>query len=134
MNSRLSPDSCVRLPRRVLTTERLLRDVSVTFLELGKNPKVQPGRGPSVAAGCAVLYKKLKVLALTRTHSTRVVVPADALQKGGVPATPSGTATLLRLSPNYLFRPYLRVIEFFDSAIVPPPLRIVFRLDTTFRL
>ena len=24
---------------------------------------------------------------------------------GGVPATPSGTATLLRLSPNYLFRP-----------------------------
>ena len=30
---------------------------------------------------------------------------SDALQKGGVPATPSGTATLLRLSPNYLFRP-----------------------------
>ena len=29
----------------------------------------------------------------------------DTLQKGGVPATPSGTATLLRLSPNYQFRP-----------------------------
>ena len=28
------------------------------------------------------------------------------LQKGGVPATPSGTATLLRLSPSYLFYPY----------------------------
>ena len=28
-----------------------------------------------------------------------------SLQKGGVPATPSGTATLLRLSPNYRFRP-----------------------------
>ena len=26
-------------------------------------------------------------------------------QKGGVPAAPSGTATLLRLSPNYQFRP-----------------------------
>ena len=28
-----------------------------------------------------------------------------ALQKGGVPAAPSGTATLLRLSPNHQFRP-----------------------------
>ena len=28
-----------------------------------------------------------------------------SLQKGGVPATPSGTATLLRLSPSYHFRP-----------------------------
>ena len=27
------------------------------------------------------------------------------LQKGGVPAAPSGTATLLRLSPNHRFRP-----------------------------
>ena len=27
------------------------------------------------------------------------------LQKGVVPAAPSGTATLLRLSPNYQFRP-----------------------------
>ena len=33
----------------------------------------------------------------------RTYVPA--LQKGGVPAAPSGTATLLRLSPNYQFRP-----------------------------
>ena len=29
----------------------------------------------------------------------------SSLQKGGVPAAPSGTATLLRLSPNYQFRP-----------------------------
>ena len=28
-----------------------------------------------------------------------------SLQKGGVPATPSGTATLLRLSPSYWFNP-----------------------------
>ncbi len=27
------------------------------------------------------------------------------LQKGGIPATPSGTATLLRLSPSYRFYP-----------------------------
>ena len=36
------------------------------------------------------------------------------LQKGGVPAAPSGTATLLRLSPNYQFypRPILAVTDF----------------------
>ena len=36
------------------------------------------------------------------------------LQKGGVPATPSGTATLLRLSPSYQFypRPLLAVTDF----------------------
>jgi hypothetical protein len=36
------------------------------------------------------------------------------LQKGGVPATPSGTATLLRLSPSYRFYPRqsLAVIDF----------------------
>ena len=32
-------------------------------------------------------------------------LPFKVLQKGGVPATPSGTATLLRLSPSYQFRP-----------------------------
>ena len=31
--------------------------------------------------------------------------PVAPLQKGGVPAAPSGTATLLRLSPSHLFRP-----------------------------
>ena len=36
------------------------------------------------------------------------------LQKGGVPATPSGTATLLRLSPSHRFcpRPFLPVADF----------------------
>ena len=29
----------------------------------------------------------------------------NVLQKGGVPAAPSGTATLLRLSPSYQFYP-----------------------------
>ena len=37
-----------------------------------------------------------------------------SLQKGGIPATPSGTATLLRLSPSYQFypRPLLAVTDF----------------------
>ena len=30
-----------------------------------------------------------------------IVVGYSLLQKGGVPAAPSGTATLLRLSPSY---------------------------------
>ncbi len=30
---------------------------------------------------------------------------ANLLQKGGIPATPSGTATLLRLSPSYRLYP-----------------------------
>ena len=37
-----------------------------------------------------------------------------SLQKGGVPAAPSGTATLLRLSPSHQFypRPILSVTDF----------------------
>ena len=36
------------------------------------------------------------------------------LQKGGIPAAPSGTATLLRLSPSHWFypRPLLSVTDF----------------------
>ena len=30
---------------------------------------------------------------------------SESLQKGGIPATPSGTATLLRLSPSYQVYP-----------------------------
>ena len=39
---------------------------------------------------------------------------SSPLQKGGVPAAPSGTATLLRLSPNHQFhpRPILAVTDF----------------------
>ena len=44
----------------------------------------------------------------------RLVSSDSRLQKGGVPAAPSGTATLLRLSPNYQFhlRPPLAVTDF----------------------
>ena len=46
----------------------------------------------------------------TRHYST----DKHPLQKGGVPAAPSGTATLLRLSPNHQFcpRPILAVTDF----------------------
>ena len=49
-----------------------------------------------------------RVLTITE-HST-----SESLQKGGVPAAPSGTATLLRLSPNHQFypRPPLAVTDF----------------------
>ena len=38
-------------------------------------------------------------------YSCRITLFTASLQKGGVPAAPSGTATLLRLSPNYQFYP-----------------------------
>ena len=43
-----------------------------------------------------------------------ILIYKRTLQKGGVPAAPSGTATLLRLSPNYQFcpRPILAVTDF----------------------
>ena len=45
-----------------------------------------------------------------RTLKSRLVLIrcnsySELLQKGGVPAAPSGTATLLRLSPSYQFYP-----------------------------
>ena len=48
---------------------------------------------------------------LTRRTPTK---KGATLQKGGVPAAPSGTATLLRLSPNHQFypRPPLAVTDF----------------------
>ena len=52
----------------------------------------------------------------TRQHVyyQRVCQQEIRLQKGGVPAAPSGTATLLRLSPNHRFcpRPFLAVTDF----------------------
>ena len=39
------------------------------------------------------------------SHVPKSSIGNSSLQKGGVPAAPSGTATLLRLSPNYQFRP-----------------------------
>ena len=44
-------------------------------------------------------YKKEK------TDEHKLLLNENSLQKGGVPAAPSGTATLLRLSPNHRFHP-----------------------------
>ena len=42
------------------------------------------------------------------------------LQKGGIPATPSGTATLLRLSPSYRFYPRtLLAVTYFRYPQLP---------------
>ena len=66
----------------------------------------------ALTAACAVFLKKTELLipeSLPREVSFPCTPTASScrisLQKGGVPATPSGTATLLRLSPNYRFRP-----------------------------
>lgn len=45
-----------------------------------------------------------QVPVVQKTEPLKVIV-TTSLQKGGVPAAPSGTATLLRLSPNYQFYP-----------------------------
>ena len=67
-------------------------------------------------------YKKLWVLIKPTSYFFDVYLSfhsfftsdMSSLQKGGVPAAPSGTATLLRLSPNYQFhlRPPLAVTDF----------------------
>jgi hypothetical protein len=41
----------------------------------------------------------------TRAWGLELSRTAAGFQKGGVPATPSGTATLLRLSPSRWFNP-----------------------------
>ena len=46
--------------------------------------------------------------------------PIASFQKGGVPAAPSGTATLLRLSPSYRFYPKrLLAVTVFRSTRLP---------------
>ena len=61
---------------------------------------------------------------------TNATFQTPGLQKGGVPATPSGTATLLRLNPSHQFypRPLLAVTDFryprlpwFDGRCVQGP-------------
>src|SRR5690606_20490410 len=44
-------------------------------------------------------------LYLDNDHDCAQRAPIRTLQKGGIPAAPSGTATLLRLSPNYQYCP-----------------------------
>ena len=53
----------------------------------------------------AMLLNKNVVLSDKRKKATFSSLKGVQLQKGGVPAAPSGTATLLRLSPNHRFCP-----------------------------
>ena len=75
---------------------RRLRGRSGTLNELWCQFREAPAR---------VLQKDFRKYYGTDTLYGRVCRCQDRLQKGGVPATPSGTATLLRLSPSYHFRP-----------------------------
>ena len=101
-------------------------DLSVTFLTYGDNQQDKSDRRAKTLATSLTLFPQVTPLCVTadaafqandesdresNSHSsfiirhsafTRVSV---SLQKGGVPAAPSGTATLLRLSPNHQFYP-----------------------------
>ena len=59
----------------------------------------------------------------SREMCTAVLLPTTdrfSFQKGGVPAAPSGTATLLRLSPSYRFYPKrLLAVTAFRSTRLP---------------
>lgn len=51
------------------------------------------------------LYLINKQVPVVQKQNLEKAIVTTSLQKGGVPAAPSGTATLLRLSPNYQFYP-----------------------------
>ncbi len=51
------------------------------------------------------LYLINKQVPVVQKQNLEKAILTTSLQKGGVPAAPSGTATLLRLSPNYQFYP-----------------------------
>ena len=102
----------------LLTTTRLLRRSSLAFLALKQN-KLQ--RTLCVACGATQPYN-VKTFHCTRPvpcNSPRSSCQ-NALQKGGVPATPSGTATLLRLSPSHQFCPRtLLTVTYFRHPRLP---------------
>ena len=103
----------VELPTSTLSVWRSnqlsYRTVFITSVaETFDGCRIQKGSGmPPVSNGHRVVFCFFRRSAL--------VSPNDGcFQKGGVPAAPSGTATLLRLSPNHRFhpRPTLAVTAF----------------------
>ena len=62
----------------------------------------------------SIMSMNLSYIIIKDKHTNPKYFATVALQKGGVPATPSGTATLLRLSPSYRFCPwpFLAVADF----------------------
>ena len=71
---------------------------------------------PCLCCQCCLFFERCSFwLVLTfACASVELRMERAFLQKGGVPAAPSGTATLLRLSPNYQFclRSLLAVTNF----------------------
>ena len=79
-------------------------------------PAEDPETRPAAPAACAPSVFSLSVC--SGQHRTRTRLSGVPLQKGGVPAAPSGTATLLRLSPSHPVRPR-RVIPGFRRPRLP---------------
>ena len=87
----------------LLTTTRLLRRDSLVFLVIYKN---NFQRTSALRLRTPYMSKRPSYCTrLSALQLTAKLVSRNALQKGGVPATPSGTATLLRLSPSHQFCP-----------------------------
>ncbi len=65
------------------------------------------------------LYIINKQVPVVQKQNLEEVIITTSLQKGGVPAAPSGTATLLRLSPSHRFYPraLLAVTHFRHSRL-----------------
>ena len=84
-----------------LVNELSLFLLSVSSQNIPKNLSV-------ACCGQALPYMSKRLIGRSctaRTLNSTASIVRIALQKGGVPATPSGTATLLRLSPSYQFCP-----------------------------
>ena len=65
----------------------------------------QPGLKTSLTLPCILTGKHITTQRVQGDNPKKTVAKDRPLQKGGVPAAPSGTATLLRLSPNHRFYP-----------------------------
>ena len=76
-------------------------------------PKGIPAAGKKPHKYVIIHTAKNSIKRAKGEKSTRTVRTEDGqpLQKGGVPAAPSGTATLLRLSPNHQFHPRPNLAE-----------------------
>ena len=83
----------------------LVHSLSIQTDEVGKKCGTEGTAGARASIPCDAIA----VLSITDMAPL-----SSRLQKGGVPAAPSGTATLLRLSPNHRFhpRPTLAVTDF----------------------
>ena len=136
----LSLSICQRSLRTIHNSQFIIHNYRIeTSLSGSGNPRAWtsvPGRFPSFLYLYIYIYRDRRIAAHANTCRANRAGPYDVrprynifrkevflvnlehsffiLQKGGVPAAPSGTATLLRLSPNHQFclRPILAVTDF----------------------